>query len=144
MAPTPLKAVLPAILKSSEFLRNKYSKTIGEIGLSSLNFKESHIWLDLENEKPDLYKSLPKLLRNGLKKILKTLFRKWMVLQMVVQPLLLIPNYNLRIWKTESVNELIDKLLRYCELDTLAMVMLYEHFVEIIFDGDLVVLKLIL
>jgi glutamate 5-kinase len=39
--------------------------------------------------------------------------------------------------------ELIDKLLRYCELDTLAMVMLYEHFVEIIFDGDLVALKLV-
>lgn len=27
-------------------------------------------------------------------------------------------------------DELIDKLLRYCELDTLAMVMLYEHFKE--------------
>ena len=29
--------------------------------MSSLNFKESHNWLDLENEKPDPYKSLPKL-----------------------------------------------------------------------------------
>jgi hypothetical protein len=33
---------------------------------------------------------------------------------------------------SEERKELVTSLLRYCELDTLAMVMLWEHFREII------------
>ena len=138
------KAVLPAILKSSEFLRNKYSKTIGEIGLSSLNFKESHIWLDLENEKPDPYKSLPKLFEEWSEEDLEKTLSEMDGIADGGAALTAYSKLQFTDMEDREREELIDKLLRYCELDTLAMVMLYEHFVEIIFDGDLVVLKLVL
>ena len=139
-----IKAVLPAILKSSEFLRNKYSKTIGEIGLSSLNFKESHIWLDLENEKPDPYKSLPKLFEEWSEEDLEKTLSEMDGIADGGAALTAYSKLQFTDMEDREREELIDKLLRYCELDTLAMVMLYEHFVEIIFDGDLVVLKLVL
>jgi hypothetical protein len=34
-----------------------------------------------------------------------------------------------------EINELRSALLKYCELDTLAMVMIYEHFRELIKAG---------
>jgi len=40
-----IKAVLPAALQSSQYLRSKYAKPLREIGLSSLNFSDNHIWL---------------------------------------------------------------------------------------------------
>jgi uncharacterized protein YprB with RNaseH-like and TPR domain len=40
-------------------------------------------------------------------------------------------NFNIDMEQAE-VDELTSALLKYCELDTLAMVMIYEHFIEII------------
>ena len=40
-----IKAVLPAVLEDSKFLQNKYSKPIGELGISSKNFDSNHYWL---------------------------------------------------------------------------------------------------
>jgi hypothetical protein len=57
-----IKAVLPAALQSSNFLRDKYAKPLREIGLSSLNFDDNHIWL--QEKKGQIvrpYKMLPPL-----------------------------------------------------------------------------------
>ena len=57
-----IKAVLPASLHSSDFLKQKYSKPISKINLTSKNFDSGHIWLELEKggvKSP--YKMLPSL-----------------------------------------------------------------------------------
>jgi hypothetical protein len=60
-----IKAVLPALMKRSAFLKNKYSKEIGEIGLTSKNFSASHIWLSPdETGVVNPYKSLPQVFDN--------------------------------------------------------------------------------
>ncbi len=57
-----IKAVLPAVLNSSEYLQQKYSRSIAEIGLSSRNFDDTHVWFHFENEKlRSPYKILPPL-----------------------------------------------------------------------------------
>ena len=57
-----IKAVLPAVLNSSKFLREKYSKPLEEINLSSKNFDAGHVWLKVEEEKVvNPYKMLPPL-----------------------------------------------------------------------------------
>jgi hypothetical protein len=126
-----IKYVLPAILNSCEYLQNKYSKPLKEIGLSSQNFNENHLWLsnpDGVYENP--YKKLPKL------------FEDWTVeeLDEVVSGMEELADGGAAltaygkmqytdITDTEK-NELSSALLKYCELDTLAMVMLYEHLRE--------------
>ena len=46
-----IKKVLPAVLKSSQFVQEKYSKPIGTIGVSSKNLPDDHVWLTkLDNE----------------------------------------------------------------------------------------------
>ena len=60
-----IKAVLPASLNSSEFLKKKYSQPIGNILLSSQNFPINHIWLQMDGDKViNPYKTLPPLFDN--------------------------------------------------------------------------------
>lgn len=55
-----IKAVLPASLSSSAFLQNKYSQPINKINVTSKNFSENHIWLDIANgQVKSPYKMLP-------------------------------------------------------------------------------------
>jgi hypothetical protein len=61
-----IKAVLPAILNSSEYLKDKYSKPIygAKNGIKSLNFKDWK-WLELKDEKIiDPYKKLPQMFQD--------------------------------------------------------------------------------
>ena len=126
-----LKAVLPAILKSSEFLKNKYSKSIGEIGLNSLNLGTEHIWLDLKNNQTDPYKSLPKLFEDWTDDEVEKTLSDMDRIDDGGAALTAYSKLQFVDMEDKEREELIDKLLKYCELDTLAMVMLYEHFVEI-------------
>lgn len=126
-----IKAVLPAILKSSEFLRNKYSKTIGEIGLNSLNFNKNHTWLDLDKGNLDPYKSLPKLFEEWSAEDVENTLSEMDGIANGGAALTAYSKLQFVDMEEREREELMDKLLRYCELDTLAMVMLYEHFLEI-------------
>jgi hypothetical protein len=56
-----IKDILPAVIKSSPYLREKYSQPIyaTEV-IPSLNFKEPHIWID-ETKDSNPYKTLPEL-----------------------------------------------------------------------------------
>lgn len=117
-----IKVVLPAIIKISEFVNKKYSKQIGEINSTSLNFSSDHVWIQDGNLDP--YSSLPvpdfstinkpvgdiNKLNNGGDAL--TAYAKIQYLDM-----------------SSEEREIIKKsLLKYCELDTLAMVMIYEFF----------------
>lgn len=126
-----LKAVLPAILKSSTFLREKYSRPIRENGIKSLNFNDKHIWLDLQSISPDPYKSLPKLFDDWSEEEIESTLSDMDKINEGGAALTAYSKLQYVDMENKERNELVEKLLKYCELDTLAMVMLYEHFLEI-------------
>ena len=117
-----IKVVLSAVIKICEFVNKKYSKKIGEINTTSLNFSNDHVWIQDGNLDP--YSSLPipdfstitkpvgdiNKLNNGGDAL--TAYAKIQYLEMSSQERKIIK----------------ESLLKYCELDTLAMVMIYEFF----------------
>jgi hypothetical protein len=104
-----IKAVLPAILRCNDQLRDKYSQPIGAILLTSLNFSEDHTWISANQINP--YQSLPSIKEGGAAMAAYAQLMYTMSTEIYAQ-------------------ELRQGLLKYCELDTLAMVMLYEHLVK--------------
>lgn len=124
-----IKDLLPAVLESDKELQSRYAKSIGELGISSLNFDSNHIWITKEKGKViNPYKMLPPLfdswnsnekdiLISGISDIANggeamTAYAKLQYVDMTDQ----------------EREELVSGLKKYCELDTLAMVMLWEHF----------------
>lgn len=124
-----LKFVLPAILNTSKFLQTKYSQSLSEINVSSKNFSSDQIWLNIENSQViNPYHQLPKLFENwDDEKIEETLSD----MESIADGGAALTAYS-KLQFTDMSNderaELRSSLLKYCELDTLAMVMLYEHF----------------
>lgn len=124
-----LKFVLPAILKSSPYLQSKYSQPIGEIGLSSLNFSDQHIWINADQDNP--YKALPPIYAE-MPAIMQLEDDPEMSdiqdggAAMMAYALLMYTDISAH--QRQSIEA---ALLRYCELDTLAMVMLYEVLKEV-------------
>tara|TARA_R110002051_G_scaffold131151_1_gene205033 strand:+ start:40554 stop:42518 length:1965 start_codon:yes stop_codon:yes gene_type:complete len=124
-----IKAVLPASLYSSSFLQEKYSKPINEINVGSTNFNSDIIWLQKKDDEIiNPYKMLPPLfdgwstfdLDNTISELdgiadggaALTAYAKLQYVDM----------------EDNEREEITTALLKYCELDTLAMVMIYEHF----------------
>ena len=126
-----LKFVLPAVLTSSDYIQAKYSQPIyGKNSLvKSLNFDDGWIWLkkDAGGNIISPYKLLPPLfenvdddeiedfvMRNDIKDggAAMTAYAKMQFTQI-----------------SDKERELIAKgLLKYCELDTLAMVLIWEYW----------------
>lgn len=128
-----IKAVLPASLNSSAYLKQKYSQPISAINLTSSNFGQNHIWLTMEDNKVvNPYKMLP------------TVFDGWTELELQENlsetdgiadggaALTAYAKLQYQDMTEKERKEITQGLLRYCELDTLAMVMIYEHFREIV------------
>ena len=126
-----IKAVLPAILNSSAFLQDKYSKPIyGTKEIPSLNYN-NWTWIKYENKVViDPYKLLPKmfedvsdkdfiLLNNDQLKDGGAAMTAYAMLQFAEMS-----DYERK--------EIENALLKYCELDTLAMVMIFEGWKDMI------------
>jgi hypothetical protein len=124
-----IKQVLPACLNSGPYLKAKYSQPIGRINLTSTNFEDSHVWFEMEgNSVKNPYKLLP------------TLFEGWDYEQMEENlgdieniadggsALMAYSKLQYTDMTDAERQEIKNALLKYCELDTLAMVMIYEHF----------------
>lgn len=128
-----IKKVLPAILRTGTFVQNKYSRPISEIQVTSKNIPSDHIWLTVKDGKiEDPYKTLKPVFDglsqeeietrlSGIKNIddggaALTAYGK-------------IQYSNMEDWERDLISE---GLKRYCELDTLAMVMIYEHLKSLI------------
>ncbi len=129
-----IKAVLPAVMQTSTVLQEKYSQSIGDLKISSKNFSKKHVWFQYEKD----------LLLNPYK-TLPALFSDWSddeIEQITISGMENIADGGAALtaygklqytdMKTKERKALTDSLLKYCELDTLAMVMIYEHFVEIV------------
>ena len=119
-----IKDYLPAFLNSSEYLQSKYSKPIKEINLNSLNdLNGNTIWIkSKDGQILDPYKKLPPVFKHDEKTAFEgteDLRQKWwcctgcLCLSSICRPSSSDRNNNRR-----SISR--------CELDTLAMVMIYE------------------
>jgi hypothetical protein len=126
-----LKYVLPAVLNSSEYIQAKYLQPIygKNSEIESLNFDQGWVWLKKDSEGNIIspYKLLPPLfdnidddqiedfvMRNDIKDggAAMTAYAKMQFTQI-----------------SDREREIIARgLLKYCELDTLAMVMLWEYW----------------
>lgn len=130
-----IKAVLPAALESSTYLRQKYVQPIGQINLTSLNFDNQHLWLQTENGVVvNPYKMLPPVFEGWSDTDLTEIVSD---IEDIADGGAALTAYAKLQYQDMSVEERVDitkALLKYCELDTLAMVMVYEHLKELCHD----------
>src|SRR5690606_569254 len=127
-----IKAVLPAVLNSSGHLQQKYSKPIAEIGLSSKNFAPDHVWFHFEDGNLlSPYKILPPLFSDWTEDQLDATVP---AMENIADGGAALTAYGKLQYTDMSEEERLEikkSLLKYCELDTLAMVMIFEYFSEV-------------
>jgi hypothetical protein len=122
---------MPAILGTSNYLQNKYAKAISEIGLTSLNFPSNHIWLSIQDgtvQSP--YDQLPKLFESWDDFQRQELISEMEDVSNGGAAMVAYAKLQYEDMSVPERAELVKGLLKYCELDTLAMVMLYEELRE--------------
>ena len=131
-----LKYVLPAILNSSSYLKEKYSKAIygAKGGISSFNYKDwKWIKLDEKGRVIDPYKLLPKVFSDISEEDNESLLSDIKELNNGGIALTAYTRLQFTEMSDYERKAIETALLKYCELDTMAMVMLYEglkKFVE--------------
>ena len=123
-----IKYVLPAILSRSSFLQKKYSSYMygAQGGIPSKNFTNwQWITFDDNNQVVDPYLLLPKLFEENEEEqvILLTQDNE---LKNGGAALMAYARMQFEAMSDYERAELRSALLKYCELDTLAMVMIYE------------------
>jgi len=128
-----IKKVLPAVLNDSKFLQEKYSQQIYGDSIASHNFR-NHAWLqrDAAGHLLDPYKQLPPLF-NGLDPdVLESFLSDDDEVADGGAAMMAFARMQFSEMNDLEFESLRQGLLRYCELDTLAMVMLIEHFQELL------------
>ena len=119
---------MPAILETSKFLKEKYTQPIQYISVSSKNFEGDYVWL-VNGENP--YKNLPQLFEGWTEELV---FETVSELEEIKDGGAAMTAYA-KLQYTDmgelEREEIKKNLLKYCELDTLSMTMLIEHFIEI-------------
>ena len=123
-----LKVVLPAVLNSSQYLQDKYSQPVygAKDGIPSRNFPTGWTWVEfVDGAVKDPYKILPPLFDDIPDDTLNLLTENGEISDggaaMTAYAKLQFEEI------TDDERQALKKaLLRYCELDTFAMVMLYE------------------
>jgi len=132
-----IKAVLPASLNSSDFLKKKYSQPIGHINLSSHNFDDNHIWIKMDGETViNPYKNLVPLFENWEDSELEDNISDMENIADGGAALTSYAKLQYVDMSNKEREEITQGLLKYCELDTLAMVMIYEHFKHDIINNN--------
>lgn len=122
-----IKRVLPATIVASPMLREKYrAPRYGTEEIPSLNVR-NHVWID---ERLDPYKTLPPLFSDLAPEELASL--EIMEESEAIREGGAAMTAYCRLQFTEMPeaqrDALVRGLLRYCELDTMAMVMIYEYW----------------
>ncbi len=123
-----IKHLLPAIISCSEFLQNKYSKPIYGTALKSKNCEE-HVWIihDEMGKIINPYKTLP-LIHEGIDNEILDEFIIDDATGIADGGAAMIAYAKMQFSQmTEQEREnIVSALKRYCELDTMAMVMIVE------------------
>ena len=122
-----LKFILPAVIADSSFIRDKYSKPIyGSSDLPSKNFK-AHTWITVESGS-NPYKTLPSVLAEYDNEMLDHFLPSVDEINEGGAAMMAYAYLQFSDVSPEQ-KELIRKaLMRYCELDTMAMVMIWEFW----------------
>uniref|UniRef100_UPI004047B4CC DUF2779 domain-containing protein n=1 Tax=Rheinheimera sp. TaxID=1869214 RepID=UPI004047B4CC len=127
-----IKAVLPAMLNRSDYLKALYNSPVyGTAQMPSLNFK-AHTWLKIENNQAvDPYKQLPKLFNDASEHDIELLSEAD---ELNNGGMALSAYGKLQFTQMSDYEraELEAALLKYCELDTLAMVMIYQGWLDML------------
>lgn len=130
---TSIKKVLPAVMGSSEYLKNKYSAPIYGSEISSLNFPEGFVWYEeIDGLVKDPYMRLRTLAKDMLgDKDGEDVFDAEGV-EIAEGGAAAMAYARLQFEDLDHLKRVqIEKaLLRYCELDTFAMVMIVEAWRE--------------
>ena len=126
-----IKNILPSVIKDSSFLKSKYLKPIyGTDIIPSKNFV-NHSWLN-ENEL-DPYNSLPTVFSNINDDYVGYVNGENLSFNTINDGGAAMTAYAYLQFSDIEANlrdSIKDSLLKYCELDTMAMVMIFEHFIE--------------
>ena len=127
-----IKHILPSVLRWSSFLQTKYSKPVygAKNGIVSKNFQD-WAWIQKNPEGliKDPYDLLPKLF-TGATKVEERLLTNGSELKNGGAALMAYAKMQFEHMSDYERNELQAGLLKYCELDTLAMVMIYEAWLS--------------
>lgn len=127
-----LKKILPAAINDSKLLKVKYSQPVcgREREVSSLNF-DSKVWIDPAFNN-DPYKTLPKIFEDFSREELDEAFSGFE--EVADGGAAMMAYAKLQFFNTspEQRTAIRNGLLKYCELDTLAMVMLWEFWTEMV------------
>jgi len=133
MGSNSIKHILPAVLKSSEFIQSKYSKSIEKIRITSKNFTDNHVWIQYENGKIiNPYKLLPPLYENMTQDQINDTLSELDNIDDGGAALIAFGKIQYTDMTKQERAEISKSLKRYCELDTLAMVMIFEHLKTLI------------
>lgn len=121
-----IKAVLPAVMET-DFVRNKYSKPVSTINITTKNFSNEMIWFKIDDKEDivDPYKLLNPVFNDIINSedlidhetisdggAAMTAFARMQFAEM----------------PDDQRNSIINALKKYCELDTLAMVIIYDYW----------------
>jgi len=123
-----IKYVLPAIISSSDFIKNKYSEPIYGRDIKSKNFNE-HIWITYTKQGSVInpYKTLP-LIHEGIDNELLDEFIIDDATGIADGGAAMIAYAKMQFSQmtNQERENIVNALKRYCELDTMAMVMIVE------------------
>jgi len=129
-----IKAVLPALLNSSSYLQKKYSKPIygAATGIKSLNYTDwTWVEYDQDGKVKDPYELLPPVFSREIDQSIE-LFSEDEDLREGGAAMVAYCRMQFSEMSSYEREKLEKALLRYCELDTLAMVMIYESWREMV------------
>lgn len=127
-----IKAILPAVLNASNFLKGKYSQPLEQLQVSSKNFDGNHQFLEIENDVAiSPYNTLPSLFDNWHDDDLEELVSGMGSISDGGAALTAYSKLQFENMQDNERDAISKGLLKYCELDTLAMVMIYEYFKDI-------------
>lgn len=131
-----LKAVLPAVLSSSRHIQKRYSRPIygAKDGIPSCNFSaEPMAWVQCDDrgKVKDPYSLLKPIFTDYDQ---RTLDRISPVTEIGDGGAAMVAYARMQFTEISDIEaqRIVAALLRYCELDTFAMVLLYEHWMELL------------
>lgn len=125
-----IKKVLPAILNESKYLQDRYSKAIYGRGseVESLNYKDwSWIELDATGKVIDPYKRLPPVFSDLDLETMDSLVTEGSIADGGTA-MTAYARMQFTQMSQEESDRVVKALLKYCELDTFAMVMIWEYW----------------
>lgn len=128
-----LKYVLPSILHESEFLKQKYSKPIyGTQAMPSKNYI-SQCWIRFDGKEysSDPYNELPALFNQDELKAIDSIISEDDQIRNGGAAMMAYCKSQYSIMSEIERSAIRTALLKYCELDTLAMVMLVEYWRDV-------------